>query len=110
MGVFDPPTELDNERENGNILNAMLKFPVRYTFTVVGKTGEEESTREDFVNEVKMVFRSNSGDSEESVQYQVTPRGKKFTKVTIEAQVDSAAVVTTIYKELEELERSVMQF
>lgn len=112
MGTYDPQTaDLDNERETGNILNAMLKFPARYSFNVVGRTDDDESIRESFVDEVKRVILSESGDAEDdSLTFRVTPRGKKFTKVTIDCQVDSAAIITTIYKELEALERSVMQF
>ncbi len=38
LGVYDPQAEIDNERQTGNILNAMLTFPTWYSFVVVGKT------------------------------------------------------------------------
>jgi len=116
VGVFDPPTaQQDNERETGNILDAMLRFPVRYSFNVVGETGadgdsDESGVRECFVQDVMRVVLAESGDTEDSVVCRVTPRGTKFTKVTVEAQVDSAAIIMNIYRELESLERCVMQF
>ena len=38
MGVFDPQTGVDDEHQQGNIMNALLKFPVRYSFNCVGRT------------------------------------------------------------------------
>jgi putative lipoic acid-binding regulatory protein len=107
MGVFDPLTGDDTEHVDGNILNALLNFPVRYTFHVVGKTNDE-TDKELFVESVKTVVQQSSGDA--AISCQVTPRSKTFTKVTVEAQVDSAAIIATIYKDLEALEQSIMQF
>lgn len=108
MGVFDPPSpSVDTEKECGNILAAMLKFPIRYSFNVVGKT-ETADEKEDFVQQVQQLVTALSGD--EDIVSHVTPRGSKFTKITVEAQVDSAAIITSIYKELEHVERIVMQF
>lgn len=111
MGVFDPPmAALDNEREYGNIIHAMLKFPTRYAFAVVGKTEGNDDLRDEFVNAVKELIRAETSGKEDGITCVITPRGTKFTKVTIEARVDSAAVIRTIYAGLEKLERSVMQF
>jgi len=111
MGVFDPPAEVDNERENGNILAAMLKFPVQYSFNVVGKTEGDETKRDVFVDQVKSIVLDGSSElDKEGMACVITPRGKKFTKITIEAQVESPAMITNIYEELEQLDMSVMQF
>ena len=103
MGVFDPPAEQDNERVSGHILNAMVTFPVRYTFHVVGRG---DSTT--FVDAVRTVVDRTTGDDQ--LVMKVTPRGTKFTKVLIEANVQSSSMVTTIYEQLEALEQVVMKF
>ena len=108
MGVFDPPTDTDNERAEGNILNAMLNFPVYYSFNVVGRTNNDEAERQLFVEAVKEIVQTNSG--KQDVACSITPRGNNFTKVTVEALVDSTAIITSIYKKLESLEQAVMRF
>lgn len=108
MGVFDPPEGTDNENESGHILNAMLNFPVSYSFNVVGRTLGDEIKTNDFVDQVKAAVLDSTGEDE--MVCRVTPRGKNFTKVVIESNVQSAAMITAIYKELEGLEMSVMQF
>jgi len=40
----------------------------------------------------------------------VKPRGKKFTKITVEVMVESAAMINSVYEELGLLERTVMRF
>jgi putative lipoic acid-binding regulatory protein len=108
MGVFDPPSDTDNERAEGNILNAMLNFPVYYSFNVVGRTNNDDTEKSTFVEAVKDIVKKNSG--KEDVTCSITPRGTNFTKVTVEAQVESTAIITSIYKELETLEQAVMRF
>lgn len=108
MGVFDP-TGTDDERQDGNILNAMLKFPTLFTFNVIGRTNGEEETKEEYVEQVKNMVISMSGD-EDSVQCQITPRGKSFTRISIQVKVDSAAVINSIYEELDKLERTIMKY
>ena len=108
MGVFDPQGE-DNERQDGNILNAMLKFPVRYSFNVVGKTSGDEALVEQFVKQVKEIVLESTDDTD-GIQCLVTPRTKNFTKVTVEASVERAAMIAVIYDNLEALELVVMRF
>jgi putative lipoic acid-binding regulatory protein len=111
MGVFDPAdVEANNERGSGNILNALLNFPVNYSFNVVGRTRGEKTLEEEFIGQVKAIVWKGSGDDEENVLCQITPRGKSFTKVTVQAQVGNATIISSIYEQLEELELSVMQF
>jgi putative lipoic acid-binding regulatory protein len=107
MGVFDPPSN-DNEQTNGNILNAMLSFPVSYAFNVVGKTNSNAEERDLFVDAVKRIVQANSGKQE--IACVITPRGTRFTKITVEVQVESAAIIRTIYQELGALEQTVMNF
>lgn len=109
MGTFDPPAELDNENETGHILNAMLQFPVTYSFNVVGRTSGDEEKKDVFVEQVKAAVTSISGPDQD-MSLCITPRGKSFTKVVIQANVESAVMITNIYKELELLAMSVMQF
>ena len=98
----------DNERENGNILNAMLTFPLEYTFHVVGKTDGDGDVRDEFVEQVKRIPKTTTGV--DPVTCEITPRGSKFTKVTIQVQVESADAINSIYDQLRGLELSVMQF
>jgi putative lipoic acid-binding regulatory protein len=108
MGDYDPPAEQDNENETGHILSAMLEFPVVYSFNVVGRTSGDEAKKELFVEQVKAAVTEISGP--DGMSLRITPRGKSFTKVVIEANVENAAMITNIYKELKKLEMSVMQF
>lgn len=91
----------------GNILDKMLQFPTKYTFSVVGKT--ENMSRGDYANEVELALTSVLG-SRLQVEMTVVPRGKKFTKVTATATVDSASVISFIYDKLEGLDATVMKF
>ena len=116
----------DTERATGSILSALIQFPTLYTFTVVGKTNGNHTLQHEFVAAVQAIVRastSGSSGSETSrttatatttaistTDTQVTPRGNNYVKVTIEAPVESASVITLIYQQLAQLERCVMQF
>jgi putative lipoic acid-binding regulatory protein len=109
MGTYDPQSgDMDNEQQDGNILNAMLNFPTEYTFNIVGRTGGDASTAESYVEMAKEALRLGSGMTE--AEYVTTPRGKKFTKVTITATMQSAAMINLVYQELANLEMTVMRF
>lgn len=86
----------------------MLRFPLEYTFHVVGKTGGDSDAQEEFVEQVRNIAITTT--STEEVVCTTTPRGSKFTKVTIQVHVDNADVIASIYAQLEDLELSVMQF
>jgi putative lipoic acid-binding regulatory protein len=107
MGVFDPQDGADDDRQEGNILSALLNFPVRYTFNIVGRTSGDSTVQDDYVESVKKIVMATSGDD---ITCQIIPRGKNFTKVQCEVEVQNAAMVNTIYEELEKLERTVMRF
>lgn len=102
----------DTETTSGNILNALMKFPVTYTFHVVGKTNGDAATQSSFVQQVQRTIQesSDSDDDDEQVRYDVTQRGTKYTKVSIQKQVMNAQEITFIYDQLSQLDRSVMQF
>lgn len=51
-----------------------------------------------------------AGDGAGKVVCVVKPRGKNFTKITVEVMVESAAVISSVYEELGALERTVMRF
>ena len=108
MGVFDPQGD-DNERQDGNIMNAILTFPVKYSFNVVGRTAGDSALVDQFVADVREVIVLATGDSD-GIQCQITPRGKNFTKVTIEATVENAAMISAAYEGLERLELTAMLF
>jgi putative lipoic acid-binding regulatory protein len=110
MGAFDPSKEIDTERNGGNIFNAMLTFPLKYSFNVVGRTEGDDTAKETFIGQVKAVVIKTAGDDGSEMAMIVTPRGKKFTKITIEVQVESSTMITSIYKDLEQLDMSIMQF
>lgn len=109
MGTYDPQVGDDNEEQDGNILNAMLTFPTRFTFNVVGRTSGDDSLKESYIEQVKKTVSSLSGD-EEGYECQITPRGKSFTRVSIQVEVDSAGVVSTIYDELSNIDMTVMKY
>lgn len=98
----------DNEQDKGNILNAMLRFPLEFSFHVVGKTGGDSNVQEEFVEQVKTIAKTTTSSDE--VVCKITPRGSKFTKVTLQVQVESADAINSIYDQLGELELSVMHF
>lgn len=110
MGNFDPPPgTVDDERQDGNILNAMIKFPAKYTFNVVGKTLGNQVLQEEYVKNVKQIVLETTGD-EEGITCKTIPRGNNFTKVECEATVLSATMINNIYDELDELKMTVMRF
>ena len=108
MGVFDPQGD-DNERQQGNIMNAILNFPVQYSFNVVGRTSGDDAIVERFVEEVKQVVIQQTGD-EDGLQCKITPRSKNFTKSTIQANVQNAEMISAAYDAIEALELTVMRF
>lgn len=128
MGAFDPiDSTTDTESTSGNIFNALLKFPLQHTFHVVGKTGGDDTIQSLFVQQVKDTIIQSSytpillttdgsetdddnNNNSNDIQYEVTNRGTKFTKITIQKEVINAEEITFIYNQLSKLELSVMQF
>lgn len=118
MGAFDPEdVEIDKETVPGNIFNALLQFPVEHTFHVVGKTSTTASAqaaplplKDQFVAAVQAIVQNETRELPDRITTQVTPRGTKFTKVSISVQVQSAEMITAIYNQFQALESSVMQF
>ena len=109
MGNFDPkPGIPDDERQDGNILSAMVTFPAKYTFNVVGKTGGDTTNQDEYVEEVKRLVQEATGD--EDMTCEIKPRGKNFTKIQCEATVQSATMINMIYDDLDGLEATVMRF
>jgi putative lipoic acid-binding regulatory protein len=108
MGVFDPQGD-DDERQTGNILNAILRFPVKYSFNIVGKTSGNDAVAEEFIKQVKDMIIEATGDKD-GIQCQITPRGKNYIKVTVQANVESVAMITAAYNSIESLEWTVMRF
>lgn len=107
MGTYDPIGD-DDERQDGNILSAMIHFPANFTFNAVGKTNGDKKLQDEYVDEVKSVFLSICGDSDAT--FEVLPRGKKFTKVKCELEVQSATMVNTIFEDIAKLEKTLMHF
>jgi putative lipoic acid-binding regulatory protein len=107
MGAFDPK-DADDENQEGGILNAMLDFPVRYTFNIVGRTEGDDETRDQYVDEVKKIILGTSGD-EDGITCKITPRGN-FTKLQVEVEVFSVTMINTIYDLLGKLDRTKMRF
>lgn len=109
MGVFDPANGVDDERQDGNILNAMLQFPTEFSFSAVGRTNGDNLLVETYAQQVKEIVTALAGE-EDNFQCQITPRGKSFTRVSIKVRVDSAAVINSIYHELDKMEMTVMKY
>lgn len=109
MGKYDPvQAETDNETTDGNILQAMLKFPTLYAFNIVGKTNGDDEIAQEYINDIKKIVLDISGDQE--LQLQSIPRGNNFTKITVEAVVESASMINMIYTQLAEHELTKMRF
>ncbi|VEU35520.1 unnamed protein product [Pseudo-nitzschia multistriata] len=111
MGDFDPVEGTANdETQDGNIMSALVKFPMQHTFDVVGKvsasTGDDGTN--DYAATVKQIIFETTGD--ESIECDVIPRGKKFIKVRCRAMVESTTMINSIYDELGEMESTVMKF
>jgi len=111
MGTFDPPVgKEDTEREQGNILNAMLNFPAQYTFSVVGRTNGDIIIQKQYVEDVRKLLSNATGQDLQTLECEVTARGKKFTRVSVDVAVDSAAIITSIYEELANMEFTIMRY
>ena len=134
MGTYDPVDGVqDDEYQDGNIMNALMQFPQRYKFNVVGRIkrnaiqsgdgdkNEKENHKEDdddeirvggdhddYVSAVKQVVFDVTGDDE--LVCEIKPRGTAFLKVTCEANVQSVTMINTIYDDLDKLDATVMRF
>jgi putative lipoic acid-binding regulatory protein len=82
----------------------MMVFPVRYKFDIVGKTLGDESIRHDYVEQIKTVVFATARDY--AMQCQSLPTKGDFTKIELECEVQSAAMINTIYNDLESMERT----
>ena len=107
MGTYDP-VGIDDDKQSANIVGALLQFPTSYTFTVVGKNSEEDNGDE-YASNVRSKLESVLGNDAQ-IEMRVVPRGSKFTKVTITADVESQGMITRIYDELDSLDATVMKF
>ncbi len=74
----------------------------------MGKTNGNEETTEAYINEIKNIVLRVSGDTD--LQLQSTPRGNNFTKIKVEAVVESASMINLIYSQLAEHELTKMRF
>eukprot|EP00577_Skeletonema_sp_RCC1716_P022927 CAMPEP_0113415890 /NCGR_PEP_ID=MMETSP0013_2-20120614/24819_1 /TAXON_ID=2843 ORGANISM="Skeletonema costatum, Strain 1716" /NCGR_SAMPLE_ID=MMETSP0013_2 /ASSEMBLY_ACC=CAM_ASM_000158 /LENGTH=129 /DNA_ID=CAMNT_0000302899 /DNA_START=218 /DNA_END=607 /DNA_ORIENTATION=+ /assembly_acc=CAM_ASM_000158 len=110
MGTYDlPEGKVDDENQTGNILGQLLQFPTEYTLTVVGKKAETEDPCDNYERKVRAVVESALGEAA-NIEMRVTPRGKRFTKVSLKVTVESAAIIAAIYEELGALDATVMKF
>mmetsp|Transcript_18934 Transcript_18934/g.35320 ORF Transcript_18934/g.35320 Transcript_18934/m.35320 type:complete len:185 (-) Transcript_18934:1147-1701(-) len=109
MGSYDPAEGVvDDERQEGNILNAMMTFPSRFTFTVVGKTLGVEELQNEYIDRIKALVYDTTGD--DGISCEVTPRGKNFLRVEVNASVQSVGMINSIYDELDAMNQTVMRF
>jgi len=126
MGDYDPAEGMaDDENQDGNIMRALITFPMLHTFDVVGRVSAEQQTKDDendnenenesdnennddYAERVKRIVFETTGD--EDMEVEVVPRGKKFTKVRCRAMVESTTMINAIYDELGQMESTVMKF
>ena len=73
-----------------------------------GKTDGDEGKQNEFSQQIVDLVSNTCGA--EGLTFQVKARGKKFTKVSVEASVESAAMITAVYDDLKSHEMCVMQF
>ena len=110
MGDYDPVAgQVDDENQEGNILSALVNFPARHAFNVVGKTEGDGELQATYVEEVKAIVGGSTGD-EENLEARVTPRGTKYTRISVEVTVESAAMISSIHEELKDMDRTVMSY
>lgn len=110
LGNFDPQAGEDTEAGGqGNIAAALLNFPARFTFTVVGKVNGDDEAKEAYIDQVKRIVGETSG-SAHTLELRVTPRGANFVRVSVEVTVESGAIINTIYDELSNVEATVMKY
>ena len=55
-------------------------------------------------------FVSGSLGESAAMEMRVTPRGKKYTKKSVKVSVESSAMISSIYEELDALKDTVMKF
>jgi putative lipoic acid-binding regulatory protein len=111
MGTYDPVQAVsDNERNSGNILNAMIQFPTDYCFNVLGKTQGDDSMKQKYIQDVTSIVEKVSGYGSEHFDIRVIDRGIRFTKISITVKVDSTSVINSIYDELGRIDMTVMKY
>ena len=81
MGTYDPKVGADDEKQFGNIIGALMNFPTKYAFNVVGRTHGNPADAVKYADATKEVVASIAGDLE--IECLVTPRGKSFTRVSV---------------------------
>ena len=112
MGAFDPMDvgENNTERDEGNILNAMMTFPTIYTFSAVGRTNGDAIQQETYATDVTNTIMNLTLGDADKLQWRIKPRGAKFTRVDVSVLVDSPQTVTNVYKALDEISATVMKY
>ena len=82
----------------------------------MGKTSGDVAIQALFLDQVKNAIVQSSStpmlldNCNDDVIYEITPRGTKYTKVSIKKEVVNAEEIAFIYDQLSKLELSVMQF
>jgi len=114
MGDYDPVEGVtDDEDQGGNIMKALITFPIQHVFDVVGRVSSADDTNDDdnnkdYADKVKTIVFDTTGDAD--IECEIIPRGKKFVKVQCKAMVESTTMINTIYEELGQMESTVMKF
>ena len=108
MGTYDPKVGADDEFQFGNIMSALLNFPVKFTFNVVGRTNGNAVESVQYEESIKRIVASISSDLE--MECSVKPRGKSFTRLSITVTVESTGMINAIYSALDEMEATVMMY
>ena len=108
MGTYDPKVGTDDEYQFGNIISALLNFPTKFTFNVVGRTNGNDVDSVEYEKVIKQIVASISGDLE--MECSVKPRGKSFTRVSITVSVESAGMIKANYSALDDMETTVMMY
>ena len=108
MGTYDPKVGTDDEKQFGNIIGALMDFPAKFAFSVVGRTNGKDEDALIYGQVAKQIVKSISGDSE--MECLVSPRGKSFTRLSITTMVESAGMIKAIYDALDAVEATVMKY
>lgn len=97
--------EESTERESGQILDSLVRFPAPYTFQIVGKASEG------FVEDVKICVADVIGRPVVEQDVTVKERkGGKYVSIGITAVMQSAEKVQDVYDALGKDDRVMMKF
>jgi len=108
-GEFDPEDPDEDTDENSQLLHALVEeFPSLFSFTAVGKSGDDE-TRQELVEKLTTVVSHECDGA--FVRVQVTERlGGRFASVRLTTTVQNPDMIQSVLEELRSVDKVKMAF